>query len=79
MVLIIFAAIGCALGYRLHTTTSGYAALAVMAVFFPAIQIALVALARDPASLTLLPLVIGMIMVLSTIAGAGAHVCLARR
>jgi hypothetical protein len=29
--------------------------------------------------LTLLPLVIGVIMVLSTLAGAGAHACFARR
>jgi hypothetical protein len=79
MVLLVFAALGCALGYRLHTTPAGYAALAVMAVLFPAIQIALVVFVRDRSMLTLLPLVIGVIMVLSTLAGAGAHACFARR
>lgn len=79
MVLVMFAAVGSALGYRLHTTLAGYAALAVMAVVFPAVQIALVLLVRDRSTFTLLPLVIGVIMVLSTIAGAGAHACFARR
>jgi hypothetical protein len=79
MVLIMFAALGFALGYRLHTTPSGYAALGAMAVLFPAIQIALVVLVRDRASLTVLPLVIGVIMVLSTIAGAGAYARFAHR
>ena len=79
MALIMFAALGCALGYRLHTTTSGYAALAAMAVFFPVLQIALVVFVRDRASLTLLPLVIGVVMVLSTLAGAAAHARFARR
>ena len=79
MVLMMFAVIGSALGYRLHTSLAGYAALAVMAVVFPAIQIALVLLVRDRSTLTLLPLVIGVIMVVSTIAGAGAHACFARR
>ena len=79
MLLLLIAALGGALGYRFHTTRSGYMALALMALIFPLLQIVLVAAVRDRNSLTILPLVLGLTMVLSTLTGAGARTYFARR
>jgi hypothetical protein len=74
-----FAALGCALGYRFHTTRAGYAALALMALLFPLLQIADVILVPDRNAQTMLPLLLGVIMVLFTIVGAGMRTYFARR
>ena len=79
MVLLMLAAAGCALGYRLHTSRSGYTCLALMALLFPIIQIVLVLVVRDRSALTILPLVLGLTVVLSMLAGVGARAYLARR
>jgi hypothetical protein len=79
MALLIFAALGYGLGYRFHTTRSGYATLALIALLFPLLQIADVILVRDRNAQTVLPLVIGLTMVFSTVLGAGARTYLARR
>jgi hypothetical protein len=79
MVLLIFAAVGCALGFRLHMTRSGYATLAAVALLFPLLQILDVVIVQDRSQQTMLPLVIGMTMVLSMIAGAGARTYFAHR
>lgn len=79
MVLLMFAALGGALGYRFHTTRSGYALLASTAVLFPMAQILLVILVRDRSAQTMLPLVLGLTMVLSILAGVGARSYFAHR
>jgi hypothetical protein len=73
MVLLLFAALGCGLGYHYHTTRTGYAVLAMIALLFPLLQIADVVFVRERSAQTMLPLIIGMIMVLSTILGAGTR------
>ena len=69
MVLIFFAVIGAALGYHFHTTRAGYAAIASVALIFPILQIILVLIVHDPESRTMLPLVVGLTMSLSMVAG----------
>jgi hypothetical protein len=72
--LLLFAALGCGLGYRFHITRHGYAVLALMALIFPLLQIADVVLVRDRSAQTMLPLVVGLTMILSTVVGAGARI-----
>lgn len=79
MVLLIFAVLGIALGYRFHTTRSGYALLAAIALLFPIAQIGLVVLVRDRNAQTMLPLVLGLTVVFSMLAGVGARAYFARR
>jgi hypothetical protein len=69
MVLIFFAIIGVVLGYHFHTTRTGYAAMAAVAVLFPILQMILVAVVRDPESRTMLPLVVGLTLGVCMIAG----------
>lgn len=78
MVLLMFVALGFALGIRLHMTRTGYASLAA-ALLFPLLQILDVLIVQDRSRQTMLPLVIGMTMVLSMIAGAGARTYFAHR
>ena len=79
MFLLMTAAIGGALGYFLHTTRAGYATLALAALIFPLLQIADVILVRDRNAQTMLPLVLGVLMVLSMSVGAGVRSYFARR
>ena len=79
MFLLMTAAIGGALGYLLHTTRAGYVTLALAALIFPLLQIADVILVRDRNAQTMLPLVLGVLMVLSLSVGAGLRSYLARR
>ena len=73
MFLLIFALIGGMLGYRFHTTRQGYVALALMALIFPLFQILDVVLVHDRSAQTMLPLVVGLTMVVSTLTGALVH------
>jgi len=67
--LIFFAIIGAVLGYHFHTTPVGYAAMASVALIFPILQIILVVIVHDPESRTMLPLVVGLTLGLSMVAG----------
>jgi hypothetical protein len=73
MALFFFAIIGAVLGYRLHTTRAGYAAMASVALAFPILQIILVVVVRDPESRTMLPLVVGLTLALSMVVGVIAR------
>ena len=70
MALFFFAIIGAVLGYRLHTTRAGYAAMVSVALAFPMLQIILVVTVRDAESRTMLPLVVGLTLVMSMVVGA---------
>ena len=73
MLLFIVALIGGMLGYRFNTTRRGYFALALMALVFPILQIADVVMVHDRSAQTMMPLVLGLIMVVSTLIGALVH------
>jgi len=79
MILLLFAALGFWLGYRFHTTNAGYATLGFIALAFPILQIADVVFVRDRQAQTLLPLVVGLTLILFTLAGTGVRVYSARR
>jgi hypothetical protein len=78
MSLIIFAFLGFCVGFWLEMTRRGYIAMALTAVAFFAGEIIHALAATNPASLTLLPLVVGLLLVTSMLAGALARLLLAR-
>jgi chromate transport protein ChrA len=73
MSLLFFAIIGALIGYRLHTTRAGYAAMAAVALAFPILQIILAVVVRDAESRTMLPLVVGLTLALPMVVGVIAR------
>jgi hypothetical protein len=70
MVLILFAVIGFLIGYRLEMTRAGFVTMGLTAVGFSVAQIVLLFLTRSREAVTMLPLVVGLILVLFMLIGA---------
>ncbi|MBI1929376.1 hypothetical protein HYR99_34670 [Candidatus Poribacteria bacterium] len=70
MVLVLFAAIGFFVGYRLEMTRAGYVTMALTTVGFSAGQIIHVFITRSREAMTMLPLVVGLVLVLFMLLGA---------
>jgi hypothetical protein len=70
MFLVLFAAVGFSVGFWLQMTRSGYLAMSLTAVAFLGGEIVHVLTTTNRASLTLLPLVIGLLLTTFMLAGA---------
>ena len=70
MLLILFALLGSFLGYRLGTTPRGYVTMAVVSISSAVLQIAHLFTSSDRSSMTMLPLVVGTIVVAFMLGGA---------
>lgn len=70
MSLMIFAIVGFLIGYRFEMTRAGYLAMAFTSIAVFAVQIVHVATTKDRASLTLLPMVLGFLVVSFMLLGA---------
>jgi len=70
MVLVIFAVIGFFVGYRLEMTRAGYLTMALTTVGFSAGQIVHLFLTKSREAMTMLPLVVGLVLVLFMLLGA---------
>jgi hypothetical protein len=79
MVLVFFAALGFFVGYRLEMTRAGYVTMALTAEGFSAAQITLLLLIRNREAMTLLPLVVGLVLVLFMLLGAFLRLALRGR
>ena len=73
MLLIMCAVFGSLLGYWLGTTRRGYVTMAVVSIASAAVQIGHLFTSSDRSSMTMLPLVIGTIVVAFMLAGALAR------
>ena len=70
MVLVLFAGLGFLVGYRLEMTRAGYITMALTSVGCSAGQIIHLFMTRNREVMTLLPLVIGLIVVMFMLLGA---------
>ena len=70
MVLVLFAVIGFFVGYRLKMSRAGYVTMALTAVGFSTGQIIHLSVARSREAMTMLPLVVGLVVVLFMLLGA---------
>ena len=70
MILVIFAAIGLFVGYRLEMTRAGYVTMALTAVGSSAGQIIHLVITKSREAMTMLPLVVGLVLVLCMLLGA---------
>ena len=70
MVLIVFAVIGFFVGCRLEMTRAGYVTLALTAVGFSAGQIVHLLITKSREAMTMLPLIVGLVLVLFMLLGA---------
>jgi len=70
MILVIFAAIGLFVGYRLEMTRGGYVTMALTAVGSSAGQIIHLVITKRREAMTMLPLVVGLVLVLCMLLGA---------
>ena len=70
MVLVMFAVLGFLVGYRLEMTRAGYVTMALTSVGCSAGQILHLFITRNREAMTLLPLVIGLIIVMFMLMGA---------
>jgi hypothetical protein len=73
MFLLLFAAAGFGVGFWLEMTRSGYVVMALTGAGFIAGEVVHVLTTTNRASLTLLPLVIGLVMTTFMLAGALAR------
>ena len=78
MFLIIFAAVGFFVGFRLEMTRGGYVTMALTSVAFFAGEIVHVLTTTNRAALTMLPLVIGLILVAFMLVGASIRLVVRR-
>ena len=79
MVLVIFAVIGFVVGYRLEMTRAGYLTMALTTVGFSAGQIVHLFLTKSREAMTMLPLVVGLLLVLFMLLGALVRVAVRSR
>jgi hypothetical protein len=79
MALVIFAVIGYFIGYRLEMTRAGYLTMALTAVGFSAGQIVHLLITRNREAMTMLPLVVGLILVLFMLFGAMVRLAIRHR
>jgi hypothetical protein len=70
MVLVLFAVIGFSVGYCLGMARAGYVTMALTTGAVSAAQIIHLFLARSREAMTMLPLVLGLVLVLSMLLGA---------
>lgn len=70
MVLLICAALGACVGYRLGPGRHGFVAVALLSIGGAAVQIGHLVATTDRSSMTMLPLVVATILVASMLAGA---------
>jgi len=70
MILVMFAAIGLFVGYRLEMTRAGYVTMALTAVGSSAGQIIHLVITKSREAMTMLPLVVGLVLVLCMLLGA---------
>ena len=70
MLIVLFSVIGFFVGYRLEMTRAGYVTMALTAVGFSAGQIVHLFVTRSREAMTLLPLVVGLVLVLFMLLGA---------
>jgi len=70
MVLVLFAVIGFFVGYCLEMTRAGYVTMALTILGSSAAQIIHLSFTRSRESMTMLPLVVGLVLVLFMLLGA---------
>ena len=70
MVLLLAAALGCFIGFRLGTSRGGFVTLAAISLGTSAVQIGHLMTTSDRSAMTLLPLVVGTVVVVSMLLGA---------
>ena len=70
MVLILFAVIGFFVGYRLGIGRAGYVTMGLTSVAFGVGQLVFLFLTRDREAMTMLPLVVGLVLMLFMLLGA---------
>lgn len=73
MALLLIAALGGYIGYRLGTSRRGYVTLAAVSIGASIVQIVHVMTTRDRSAMTLLPMVVGTVVVASMLLGALAN------
>jgi len=79
MLLILFAVIGFFVGYRLEMTRAGYVTMALTTVGFSGGQIIHLFIARSREAMTMLPLVVGLVLMLFMLLGALVRLALRGR
>ena len=79
MILVMFAAIGLFVGYRLEMTRAGYVTMALTAVGSSAGQIIHLVITKSREAMTMLPLVVGLLLVLFMLLGASVRMGIRRR
>jgi hypothetical protein len=70
MLLVLFGVTGLLVGYRLRTSRAGYITMALTAIVFPAGQLVHLYVTRNREAMTMLPLVLGLVLVLFMFLGA---------
>ena len=73
MALLMFAVLGAFAGYRLGPGRQGFVTMALVSIGAAALQIGHLFATSDRSSMTMLPLVVGTILVASMLAGALAR------
>jgi hypothetical protein len=73
MVLLICAVVGAIVGYRLGTSRLGFVTVALVSIGSAAVQIGHLFATAERSSMTMLPLVVGTILVASMLGGALAR------
>jgi len=73
MLLLLFAALGFGLGRWLGIGRRGFVALAVVSVGTSVFQVVHLAMSTDRTSMTMLPLVVGTLVIVGMVAGALAR------
>ena len=79
MVLILFAVIGFVVGYRLEMRRAGYVTMALTTVAFSVGQIAHLLITKSREAMTMLPLIVGLVLVLFMLLGALTRLTVRRR
>ena len=79
MALLLFAVIGIAVGYWLEMSRAGYITMALTAVGSALGQIVLLFVTQNREAMTMLPLVVGVILVLFMLLGALGHMAIRSR
>ena len=69
MLLIVFAALGFGIGYRLGLTRPGFVTLAAVSIGASVLQVVHLVATTDRTSMTMLPLVVGAVVVASMLVG----------
>ena len=73
MALLLFAALGGYIGYRLGTGRRGFVTLAAVSIGASIVQVVHVMTTSDRSAMTLLPMVVGTVVVASMLLGALAN------